>query len=149
MRILALDLGNTKSVAGILEEGRAVDTMRRERRGPTSSHPLAELFDWCRECIATAPVAGIVVSSVVPDSLQLFRRLWEKGDSTRTLPFQVVGFNTTFPFEVEIKNPESVGPDRWCNIAGAFARGFRDALVVDLEPRTPTTCCAAAALWEG
>jgi len=132
MRILALDLGNTKGMAGLLEDGRLQAWLRREREDKSSSHPLAELYEWCRAQISEAPVSGLVVSTVVPEALPLWSSLWERGESTRKLPMQLVTHETEFPFAVDLDSPQSVGSDRWCNVAGAVARGLGSALVVDL-----------------
>jgi len=132
VRILALDLGNTKGIAGLLEQGRVQAWLRRERRDTSGSHPLAELYEWCRGQIAEAPVAGVVMAAVVPEALPLWSGLWERGESTRKLPFQVIGHDTKFPFAVDLEQVQSVGPDRWCNVAGAVARGHGSALIVDL-----------------
>lgn len=41
-----------------------------------------------------------------------------------------------FPFVVAIEQPETVGADRWCNVAAAVAAGLRHALVVDAGTAT-------------
>ncbi len=132
MRILALDLGNTKGVAGLLEDGRVQAWFRRERKEKSTSHPLAELYEWCRGQISEDAVEGLVVAAVVPEALPLWEALWRRGESTKGLPMQVIGHESSFPFAVDLENPETVGPDRWCNIAGAVARGHGSALIVDL-----------------
>jgi type III pantothenate kinase len=42
----------------------------------------------------------------------------------------------TFPFAHEVLQPQTVGADRWCNIAAAAHAGLADALVVDAGTAT-------------
>jgi type III pantothenate kinase len=67
---------------------------------------------------------------VVPAVTERWRREW--GGRSALPPLSVIDETAPRPFATRILHPASVGADRWCNIAGAWARGHRDALVVDL-----------------
>ncbi len=41
-----------------------------------------------------------------------------------------------FPFTHEVRQPQTVGADRWCNVAAAVHAGLADALVVDAGTAT-------------
>ncbi len=49
---------------------------------------------------------------------------------------EVVDHTWALPFGVAIRGPETVGGDRWCNVAGAVDAGLRDVLVVDAGTAT-------------
>ena len=48
----------------------------------------------------------------------------------------VVDHTLALPFAIGVAEPAAVGADRWCNVAAAVARGWRDALVVDAGTAT-------------
>ncbi len=148
MRLLCLDIGNTAAHAAVVEDGRVAVQFRREHGGGQHPAALDELHAWCGKVIAghtlapdaTAPrsleedpeIDGIMVASVVPALSRRWRTLWQQDTRTRSIPLREVDHHLHFPFTVEVDRPDTVGADRWCNLAGAFARGHRDALVVDL-----------------
>ncbi len=79
---------------------------------------LTKLSQW--NDVADDPV---VLVSVIPEIEKLFSQVWPQ--------LKVVGHAHNLPFQTEILQPETVGPDRFCNIACALASGLTDALVVD------------------
>jgi type III pantothenate kinase len=71
------------------------------------------------------PVAAV---SVIPSVRAALRR---------ALPdVQVVDHTWPLPCATLIRNPETVGGDRWCNVAAAVGAGHTDALVVDAGTAT-------------
>ncbi len=135
MRLLALDIGNTRTVAAVVQDGRVVaryvPSMGAPDPAPESR--TAEVFDWAAARVAEAPgVEGIAVSSVVPQVLEIWTPLWRAHARTRRVPELVVRHDIDLPFELDIEHPETLGADRLCNVAGAQALGFHTALVVDL-----------------
>ncbi len=70
----------------------------------------------------------VVLVSVVPGVEKLLGEIWPE--------FKVVGLSEKLPFAHEIKQPETVGPDRFCNMACAVASGMTSALVVDAGTAT-------------
>lgn len=132
MKIVAIDIGNTKIGAGVVVDARVGDrfvaTLGR-RSGPEAR--VAEVFDWMRVAITAPDIRGVVVSSVVPSALVLLERLWETVIVDET-PSLIVDHQSPLPYLLEVERPETVGADRLCNVAGACALGHHDAVVVDL-----------------
>jgi type III pantothenate kinase len=56
--------------------------------------------------------------------------------ATRLPGAAVVDHTWAFPFTHELRQPQTVGADRWCNVAAAVAAGLADALVVDAGTAT-------------
>jgi len=69
-----------------------------------------------------------VLVSVIPAFTEIFRGRFPAG--------QVVGQVPDLPFPHDLRNPETVGPDRWINVAAAVGAGLRDALIVDAGTAT-------------
>jgi len=132
VRVIAVDIGNTKGCVAVLQDLRVTARLRRRYDAVGGGHPMADLYEWCRWQIQRKAVDGAVVSSVVPSRAETWRSLWERSGSTRSIPLREIDEQAAFPFEVGVDHPETVGADRWCNLAGAILRGHRSALVVDL-----------------
>ncbi len=141
MKLLAIDIGNSKIAAGLVDQGAVVQRyqarLQSHGNNYTASAPaVAHVYDWCADQLAleesAGAVAGLVVTSVVPGVLEIWRHLWEGKKATRALPVHLIDHKSPFPFEVEIVSPESVGPDRYCNVAGAMSKGYSSAVIVDL-----------------
>ncbi len=132
MRVLSLDIGNSKGAVALVENGRVTASLRREHRRDAPEDSLRALHRWCGERVGESAVEGIVVASVVPELLVSWLSLWQQSEATCAFTPQVVTAETPFPFAVDIEDPTGVGADRWCNLAAAAARGYESALVVDL-----------------
>lgn len=132
MRIVAIDIGNTKIAAGVVEASRVVHRFGGTL-GPRSGMEarVAEVFDWMRASVNQPGIRGVVVASVVPSALVLLERLWETVivDEVASV---IVDHRSPLPYLLEVERPETVGADRLCNVAGACALGHHDAIVVDL-----------------
>ena len=142
MKILCLDIGNSKSTVAVVEDRHVTDWFRYEYGHESDGHPMAELYEWCR--IREETIGGVMVASVVPALSKVWKSVWERGAATRRLPLREVSQTSSLPFVSEIGHPETVGADRWCNLSGAVSRGHRNALVVDLG-----TANTFDLLWEG
>jgi pantothenate kinase type III len=86
------------------------------------------------EALAAAIVANLAagervyVASVVPAAAAPLLAQLEVAES--------VDHTWAFPFAHEIRQPQTVGADRWCNVAAAVHAGLTDALVVDVGTAT-------------
>ncbi|HKI83499.1 MAG TPA: type III pantothenate kinase [Candidatus Krumholzibacteria bacterium] len=132
MSIFSLDIGNSKSAVAIVENGRVTDSLREKHESGNDENQLLALHAWCAERIGENSPLGMVVASVVPERSSRWKALWNASRASHALELQEVSAQTIFPFELAIEDPAGVGADRWCNLAGAMARGYRSALVVDL-----------------
>jgi type III pantothenate kinase len=132
MRWLALDIGNSKVAAGVVERTTVIDEITTLDRGSGVESQMAAIFDPLVEAIERHEAAGVVVSSVMPRVLELFQHLWWGRRPDRELHSLVVTHEAALPYVLDVDRPDTVGADRLCNVAAAVALGFHDAILVDL-----------------
>jgi type III pantothenate kinase len=70
----------------------------------------------------------LILTTVVPAA----REALDQADR----PYQPVGHPGPFPFTVGVQNPETVGADRYCNLAAVCDMGLKSAIVVDVGTAT-------------
>jgi type III pantothenate kinase len=132
MSQLTIDIGNTRIGAarvdgtGVSDQFHGSATLDPERQ-------VAEAFDWCLDQDGLeGTIEGAVLSSVVPAQTRLFSAIWAGHGELGTRELHVVTHESRLPLEVALANPETVGADRFCNVAAAIVLGHRTAIVVDL-----------------
>lgn len=132
MNVLALDIGNTRTAAALVSDGAVTDRYvpDLEQASPRPEQRAAAAFEWAAS--RGEPVDGVVVSSVVPTVLEVWKHLWHGQARTRRIPELIVDQRAPLPFALGMESPETVGADRFCNVAGAVALGMDTAIVVDL-----------------
>jgi pantothenate kinase type III len=122
---LLVNVGNTRTVVvrggatGPLAPLLAVDTPG----GEGAARDLAEAVVARRvghESVAVASVVPLVAGALV----------------ARMPDADCVDHTWDFPFAHEVLHPQTVGADRWCNVAAAVHAGLADALVVDAGTAT-------------
>jgi type III pantothenate kinase len=132
MSLLSLDIGNSRIGAARVEEDRVVDQFQ----GSTGIDPerrVAEAFDWCLDQDGLDDsIDGAVLSSVVPAQSRLFAAMWAGHPGLGRGLLHEVSHDSPMPMEVAVASPETVGADRFCNVAAAMVLGHRHAIVVDL-----------------
>lgn len=133
--MLTMDIGNTRIGAAFVDGTQLVD--RFEGRSAASGHDpesrVAEAFDWCLDQFSIREsLEGLVISSVVPAQCRLVQALWQGHPRFAALDLHIVTDRSPLPMAVAIAEPESVGADRYCNVAGAVALGHSTAIVADL-----------------
>ena len=126
MNRLLINVGNSRTVA-VLANRRGEVTQEVLVR-PTPRTELEAEALAVRLAAERPPDLKAGITSVVPlvtAALEL------------NLPdLQVVDHNRRMPFEVAVDEAETVGADRWCNVAAAVDAGLTDALVVDAGTAT-------------
>jgi len=121
MTTLALDIGNTKLAAAVLDADLEVlATWRSARAGEVT---LGDALAWLAARTAGADL--LALANVVPAEREAVARAW-------TGPPLVVVDHTRARFPFAGEHPETVGADRWCNVAWAWHQGVPDAVVADL-----------------
>lgn len=136
--LLALDVGNTNIVVGLLEGTRILKTWR------VSTHPLVtsdelrikissilsfEKLEWgCWSAVA--------VSSVVPSLAAVLKKAF---DGFHVL---LIDHKSPFSFEVAANPPDQVGADRLVNAEAALREYGSPVIIVDSG--TATTLCAVS-----
>lgn len=78
--------------------------------------------------IARGPFGAVILVSVIPPAEKILKMIFPQ--------LQGVGKNGKYPFPHDILHPETVGPDRFCNMAAAVFAGLSSALVVDVGTAT-------------
>jgi pantothenate kinase type III len=144
-RVFVIDVGNSRVAAALWTAtpdapgGAAADatlggapagTMRRLREWPTPRDSAARtvLAAALTALTAAEGTIGVAIASVVPPCGELLMA---------ALPGAVPADHTSpLPFALGVAEPAAVGADRYCNLAAAVARGWRDALVVDAGTAT-------------
>ncbi len=131
-QLLVIDIGNTSIALGIWDHGeiRAADTV------------ACSEFDSIRKLIADQWKAlgsskRIVACSVVPARLAQLKSIAADVAGEDVL---VVGEDLPVPIDAKIEKPESVGMDRLCCAAAAYATETRSCVVVDLGTAITVDC---------
>lgn len=134
MRFTAVDIGNTKLSAGVVDGSSVVHEVGALALGREESveTQVTACFDAIVEAIREFRSEGLVVSSVAPRALEIFEHLWRSKHEHQGLPSLVVTHECALPYVLDVDTPETVGADRLCNVAAAVALGFHDAILVDL-----------------
>jgi type III pantothenate kinase len=130
-----MDIGNTRIGAALVDGTRLVDRFEGSSassgRDPESR--TTEAFDWCLDQFSIREsLEGLVISSVVPAQCRLVQALWRGQSRFSALDLHVVTERSPLPMAVAIAEPETVGADRYCNVAGAMVLGHSTAIVADL-----------------
>lgn len=133
--ILAIDVGNTHTVAGVYEGEELAYHWRfvtePERTADEYGVLLQSLF--AARDVRLSAVAGIIVSSVVPSMLRTVENLAEK--YFRIAPLIVgPGIKTGMPILYD--NPREVGADRIVNAVAAYERYRAATIIVDFGTAT-------------
>ena len=131
-QLLVIDIGNTSIALGIWDHGeiRAAATV------------ACSEFDSIREVIADhwkelGASKRIVACSVVPARLERLKTVAADVTGEKVL---VVGDELPAPIDAKIEKPESVGMDRLCCAAAAYATEGRACAVADLGTAITVDC---------
>ncbi len=118
-------IGNTHVRAATCTDGeisdRTVVATERALAEPSALDPILALS-------AQTEDSRVVISSVVPTVLSAFRAGIERQGNVTAL---VVGSDIPLPMPMDVESPKSVGADRVCAAAAAFARVKQACVVVD------------------
>ncbi len=124
-RRVAVAIGNTHVRAAICVNGEISDRIvvetERALAEPAALDPILALSAQTEDC-------RVVISSVVPTVLSALRSGLECQSNVTAL---VVGSDIPLPMPMDVESPESVGVDRVCAAAAAFARVKQACVVVD------------------
>lgn len=146
--LLAIDVGNTQTVAGVFHREQLLHQWRISTVRTATLDELAAQHDGMLRLRGSSlsDVADMVVSSVVPTLTAGYRDL-----ATRYLdqPALVVGPGVRSGMPITIDNPHEVGADRIVNSLAAFRRYGGPCIVVDFGTATNFDCVSAAGEYLG
>jgi type III pantothenate kinase len=133
--LLAIDVGNTQTVAGAY----AGDTLKRHWR--ISTHPRKTSDEWALVLSELMTLNGgsldktdhVVISSVVPEATQALEAMCRKNIQADPM---IIGPDTKSGIKLVTDNPAQIGADRIVNAAAAFRFYGGPAIVVDFGTAT-------------
>jgi len=133
--LLAVDIGNTQTVVGLLD-GEAI--VRQWRLTSQAGRTADEIALQLRGLLLDAAldrdaIRRMAIASVVPNLTPEYRRF---GIETLAVPTLVIDGHTDTGVPVDVPDPGSVGPDRIVNVVAALARHGAPAIVIDLGTAT-------------
>ena len=136
--LLAIDVGNTNTVAGIFKEDRLCEQWRITTSATrTADEYLLLLRQLLELCDRPPQLSAAIFSSVVPAAEQPLSSALGRGlglDPMRVGP----GMRSGMPILTE--NPKEVGADRIVNAVAAYARVGAGVIVVDFGTATTFDC---------
>jgi len=133
--LLAVDVGNSQTVAGLFSDGELLHDWRVSTRRHTTVDELAASHDTILELRggSLTEVEHVVVASVVPELALAYQAL---ADRYLDRPAIVVGPGVRTGMPLLVDNPHEVGADRIVNAVAAHARHGGPCVVVDFGTAT-------------
>ena len=133
--LLAVDIGNTQTVIGLVQDGRISQVWRL---ATVTSRTADELQVLIREMFRTRGVSDqgidtVVIASVVPALTAAFEEIAASIAGKGSL---VVGPGLRTGLRIELDNPREVGADRIANAVAAKALYGQPSIVVDFGTAT-------------
>ena len=135
---LLLDIGNTHTVAGVFTATGDCHVERRFRTDPhcTADEYRVQLRQLFHDGLGRSVwdlVDRIILSTVVPALERVVVR------ACAPLPCLSINARLARDFELDLPQPEQLGADRLCNVAGALQLAPAPLLIIDVG--TATTFC--------
>jgi type III pantothenate kinase len=133
--ILAVDIGNTQTVLGVLEKDRLHSLFRlTSLAGRTSDELFATVEPLLREYLASIKDSGrVAIASVVPTLTPAYEELALRFAGSAPT---VVTADLPLPIRIDVPDPGSVGADRIANAVAVAYLHKLPAVVVDLGTAT-------------
>lgn len=146
--LLAIDVGNTQSVAGVFQGETLLHQWRISTIRTATLDELAAQHDAMLRLrgASLGDVEHMVVSSVVPSLTTGYRDLAQRYLDTSAL---VIGPGVKTGMRIAIDNPHEVGADRIVNAVAAHRQFGTACVVVDFGTATNFDCVSAAGEYLG
>src|SRR3954463_586170 len=141
--LLAIDVGNTQTVFGLLDGERLTEQFRV---GTDRTHTSDELAVMLRAFVDLGALEGIVLCSSVPQLVQEYLAFADRWAGTELLALGP-GISTGMPIRYD--DPREVGPDRIANAVAARERHGMPCVVVDFGTSTNFDVVSAAGEFAG
>jgi type III pantothenate kinase len=116
MKILAIDVGNTRTRLAVVE-GRKVSDMLAYQTAQVEE--ITKTFKSLNDKYPIPKGLPVVICSVVPEMTD---RLVEVAESAMDFKPHIIGKNIPLPLKLDLKDTQRVGPDRVVSAAMAFER---------------------------
>ncbi len=133
--LLAIDIGNTHTVAGIYEGDRLVaDWRMASLAARTADENWLTIKNFCLDAgIAPADIRTVGISSVVPDLTDIFESIARKYFDVEPV---TVGADLDLGIRILYRDPTAVGADRLCNAIAGFAKYGGPLIIIDFGTAT-------------
>lgn len=133
--LLSIDIGNTHTVIGIFNQDKLISHWRLSStitRTEDESFLIVKLL--CEQVnLSLTNINGVVISSVVPNLTDIFKRLAEKYFQVQPV---IISAALKLGMKVKYDDPRAVGADRLCNAVAAYKKYGGPAIVVDFGTAT-------------
>jgi len=151
--LFVIDIGNTHTVAGIIEEERISHQWRIKTDPVMTADELAVQYSnlFYMAGIDAAQVCGIVLSSVVPQLESAYYQCCSKlfSLSSDVEMINVCSENVADIIEVKLTNPSEIGADRLVNGIAAYHLCRSNAIVIDFGTAITFDCISENAEYLG
>ncbi len=137
--ILAVDIGNTNTVIGIIKKREIIASWRIPTNTSTTSDEMAVILKglFSLASLKLKDIQGMIISCVVPPLSSIWQNL-----SNQYLGLQALTIRPDSPIGIKIsyKRPFEVGSDRLVNSLAAFELYSTSVIVVDYGTATTFDC---------
>ena len=133
--LLALDIGNTNTVAGIFDGKNLLHQKRIVTNTDSTAEELADSFDnWLKQSrVEKEKIKSTIICSVVPLVSGAFTQMVQSLFKIEAL---ILSSSLPLPIKIDIDAPEQVGADRIANAVAAFSKYGGECIVVDFGTAT-------------
>ena len=133
--LLALDIGNTNTVAGIFDGKNLLYQNRIVTNKDSTAEHLADSFDsWLKEsAVEKEKIRSAIICSVVPLVTDVYIQTVV---SLFKIQATLVSSELPLPIKIDIDAPRQVGADRIANAVAAFSKYGGECIVVDFGTAT-------------
>lgn len=145
--ILAIDVGNTNTVVGLMKNRKVEVTFRISTQSRTTDELGVLLLTLLEHRgVLLSDIEGAIISSVVPSMLYSLEKACRRYLDTEAM---VVGRKLKTGMKVRTDNPREVGADRIVNSVAAYEKWGGPIVVVDFGTATTFDCVAADGAYVG
>jgi type III pantothenate kinase len=133
--LLAIDIGNTHTVAGIYDGVRLIADWRMASLATrTADENWLTIKSFCTEAgVVPASIGGVGISSVVPDLTDIFESIARKYFNAEPV---TVSADLDLGIRVLYRDPTAVGADRLCNAIAGFRKHGGPLIIIDFGTAT-------------
>ena len=133
--LLALDIGNTNTVAGIFDGKNLLHQYRIVTNTESTAAQLVDSFyNWLTQSkVEKEKINSAIICSVVPLATGAYMQMVQELFKIDAL---IVSSELPLPIKIAIDAPEQVGADRIANAVAAFSKYGGECIVVDFGTAT-------------
>lgn len=148
MLLLAIDVGNTNIVMGVMEEKEIVFTSRvaTDRTKTEDEYALVFANIFALRGVDPAKLDGAIISSVVPELRQILQKAVKLFSGHNPI---IVGAGVKTGLNIQIDNPAQLGSDLVVDAVAANAEYPRPILIFDMGTATTLSVLDSKGVYRG